>query len=277
MIVYKTTNLLNNKIYIGKDSKNNELYLGSGLLLQKAIKKYGKENFKKEILEYCNNTVELNEKEKFWINFYDSRNVEIGYNLAEGGDGGRTVKQEWKKGKKYEEVYGIEKTKEIKEKFSKLRKNKKRSFVNITPEEVGQKISKSLLGKKMKRSDEHRKKISNTLKKFFKSEAGVEQRKQVSERAKKSRSIESNNKRSQKLKGIKRAKRDYYPSSRIWYLYDKDNKLIINIIGNLTKTLKDLKTYHGKTVKFKDLQKCLEYELPKNRNFKIYSEKYYKK
>ena len=49
MIVYLITNLINGKRYIGMDSKNNPQYLGSGTLILKAIKKYGKENFKKEI------------------------------------------------------------------------------------------------------------------------------------------------------------------------------------------------------------------------------------
>ena len=53
MIVYKTSNLVNRKIYIGKDSKNNETYYGSGKILNFAIKKYGKKNFKNETLETC--------------------------------------------------------------------------------------------------------------------------------------------------------------------------------------------------------------------------------
>jgi hypothetical protein len=65
MIIYKTTNLINGKIYIGKDSKNNSKYLGSGLLLKRAILKYGKENFKKEILEECSSIEELNQREIF--------------------------------------------------------------------------------------------------------------------------------------------------------------------------------------------------------------------
>ena len=55
MIIYKTTNLINNKIYIGQDSRNNPYYYGSGTIITLAIKKYGKNNFKKEILETCNN------------------------------------------------------------------------------------------------------------------------------------------------------------------------------------------------------------------------------
>lgn len=89
MIIYKTTNLINNKIYIGKDSKNNPNYLGSGKILSNAIKKYGKNNFKKEILESC--TLEnLNEREIYWIDFYKANNEKIGYNILSGGDGGDT-------------------------------------------------------------------------------------------------------------------------------------------------------------------------------------------
>ena len=51
MIIYKTTNLVNGKIYIGKDKNNNPSYLGSGKILKLAIKKYGKENFTKETIE----------------------------------------------------------------------------------------------------------------------------------------------------------------------------------------------------------------------------------
>lgn len=47
-IVYKTTNLINGKIYIGVDSKNQATYLGSGLHISRAIKKYGKKNLLKK-------------------------------------------------------------------------------------------------------------------------------------------------------------------------------------------------------------------------------------
>lgn len=52
-IVYKTINQINRKIYIGQSIYDDPLYLGSGLKLQKVIKKYRKDNFSKEILWTC--------------------------------------------------------------------------------------------------------------------------------------------------------------------------------------------------------------------------------
>lgn len=86
MVIYKTTNLINGKIYIGQDSRNNPNYYGSGKVLKSAISKYGKENFQKEILEYCATKDELNEREIYWIQFYKS-NIS-GYNISTGGNGG---------------------------------------------------------------------------------------------------------------------------------------------------------------------------------------------
>lgn len=87
MIIYKTTNLINGKIYIGQDSKNNPKYLGSGIVLNHAIKKYGKDNFKKEILEHCIDKNDMNTKEKYWILELNSRDRNVGYNITKGGDG----------------------------------------------------------------------------------------------------------------------------------------------------------------------------------------------
>jgi group I intron endonuclease len=90
MIIYKTTNLINGKFYIGKDLYNNSSYFGSGILLKNAILKYGINNFKKEILEYCECREFLNDREKYWISHLKSQDRSIGYNIHSGGDGGDT-------------------------------------------------------------------------------------------------------------------------------------------------------------------------------------------
>ena len=64
--VYKTTNLINNKIYIGQHITNNldDGYLGSGKNLKHDIKKYGKENFTISVIEECDDS-EINDREIF--------------------------------------------------------------------------------------------------------------------------------------------------------------------------------------------------------------------
>jgi group I intron endonuclease len=86
MIIYKTINLLNRKVYVGKDTYNNQNYLGSGILIVRAIKKYGKLNFKKEIIDIVESQQELNEKEMYWIKLLNCR-APNGYNLTDGGEG----------------------------------------------------------------------------------------------------------------------------------------------------------------------------------------------
>lgn len=87
--VYITTNLINGKKYIGMHATNNleDGYLGSGFLLKKAIKKYGKESFKKEILYVFDNFEEMAKTEKNLCN-ENVMNNDNYYNLKQGGEGG---------------------------------------------------------------------------------------------------------------------------------------------------------------------------------------------
>jgi len=128
MVVYLTTNLVNDKKYIGKDVKNNPNYLGSGALLLEDIKKYGKQNFKKEILEFCQNNDILEERENYWINYHNALHDNNFYNIREN------VKNWYSKASDDKKQY-------IKNKISQANKGKKHS------NETKQKISQANKGK----------------------------------------------------------------------------------------------------------------------------------
>jgi hypothetical protein len=85
-IIYKITNNINGKYYIGRHSTENidDGYMGSGVGIINAIKKYGKENFTKEILEKTNTTDELWETELKYVN-EDVVKDSNSYNISLGG------------------------------------------------------------------------------------------------------------------------------------------------------------------------------------------------
>ena len=71
-MIYKTTNLLNNRYYIGfhkfSINKPEDGYLGSGKLIRRAVEKYGKENFKREVLFVFDTKEEAEQKEAEIVN-----------------------------------------------------------------------------------------------------------------------------------------------------------------------------------------------------------------
>lgn len=106
MIIYKATNLINDKIYIGlttkslehrisvhkKDSKSLNTYF------YQAIRKYGFENFKWEVVDTAITMEELEEKERYYIKLYGSfDNKEIGYNTQSGGNNLYEITKEQRK------------------------------------------------------------------------------------------------------------------------------------------------------------------------------------
>jgi len=84
-LVYKITNTINGKTYIGchKTKRKDDGYMGSGTILKRAIEKYGVENFKKEIIAECSCSEEMFAKEKELVVVN-----EMSYNLKSGGQGG---------------------------------------------------------------------------------------------------------------------------------------------------------------------------------------------
>ena len=113
--VYKTTNIKNGKVYIGQSKKciqKSSRYIGSGKFFLRAVKEFGRDCFVKEIIEEIdsNNCSLLDEREKYWIFYYDSTNPDNGYNLTKGGAG-------WSS-------FGMKRSDETREKQSKKRLGK---------------------------------------------------------------------------------------------------------------------------------------------------------
>lgn len=156
--VYKVTNQLNNKCYVGYHITKNlgDGYLGSGTYIKRAVEKIGKDNFTRTILEHCS-TDNVLEREQYWIKKLNVRSPN-GYNLTDGGDGslGRILSEETKRkiGKKSK---GRIPSKETRLKMSKAQKGKKLSKESI------RKRTESRKG--LTYSDESKKKISESQKK----------------------------------------------------------------------------------------------------------------
>jgi hypothetical protein len=99
--IYKTTNLLNGDFYVGVHSTNNlnDDYLGSGKRLKRSVKKYGKENFKLEVLEFFNDRSSLMLRENEIVN--DSLLSDPNcMNLKVGGTGGFSQEAQVRNSKK---------------------------------------------------------------------------------------------------------------------------------------------------------------------------------
>lgn len=97
MIIYKITNLINSKIYIGQTSKELKHRISSYLSEVKnprkpkqrvisAMKKHGFYDFTFEVIDYAINVNDINAKEMYWIKTYNSTDPLIGYNVSLGGD-----------------------------------------------------------------------------------------------------------------------------------------------------------------------------------------------
>jgi group I intron endonuclease len=98
--VYKTTCIVSGKIYVGAHStrKLDDGYIGDGIcvlrhakldtLFHRAVRKYGYDNFKREIIEFCSSNKYLEKQERFWIQELKSHMSFGGYNMTFGGFGG---------------------------------------------------------------------------------------------------------------------------------------------------------------------------------------------
>jgi len=145
MIVYVTTNIMNNKQYVGQSNSKSVYYLGSGILIKKAINKYGRNSFEKIIVYESDLQDEIDSVEQqiiHMLNTFDPK----GYNLDCGGKSSPKM------------------SRQTKQKLSKAHTGK------VLLEEHKRKISEALKG--MEFTEEHRRKIRDaSLGKIMSTEA----------------------------------------------------------------------------------------------------------
>jgi group I intron endonuclease len=195
-IIYKATNKINGKIYIGQTKKSLKIrmnehahsakYKENAPAFINAIKKYTINGFNWDIIDTAQSKEELNEKERYWIKFYNSLVKEgIGYNIAEGG---------------YLNPYAGKTDDEMKLVGEKQRQLKTGTHWGHHSEESKRRISEANSGKiKGPLSKEQKEKQSNTMKQHYQdpeykeSHSGFKQ------------SQETKDKRAQSLRGLKRS------------------------------------------------------------------------
>lgn len=193
-IIYKTTCLVNGKIYIGQTIHwQDKSYLGSGTMLIEAIKKYGRKNFRRKILKFCFNQKQLDAWEYLYIKRYNSTDENIGYNILPGTankfgsknpmniDGVIEKIREKKRGKWGGEKcywYGKHLSEETKRKLSESAKKrlsdptKNGMYGKKHSEETRRKIAQKALGRVgynrgKHLSEETRRKISESVSRFY--------------------------------------------------------------------------------------------------------------
>lgn len=153
MIVYKITNKINGKVYIGQTIRSLEVRLKQHLsrgesLVSKAIKKYGLENFIIEQIDKANSIEDLNEKEIYWIDYYNSISPN-GYNISKGGLGSLGVKHSdsWRKQHSIEmsgvnnPLFGKKHSDETKRKIGLKSKNRDWFHREIINKDTGERFS----------------------------------------------------------------------------------------------------------------------------------------
>lgn len=119
--IYKITNLINNKVYIGKTERSIEIRwrehrqnffkLQDDMAIHKAMYKYGPEAFEIDKIEECDNNI-INERERYWIEYYNS--FKKGYNSTIGGDGAIKINYKqildlWRQGLSLQQISDKEK------------------------------------------------------------------------------------------------------------------------------------------------------------------------
>ena len=203
--VYRTVNTLNGMSYIGQTTKpESKEYFGSGLYLKRALEKYGRSNFRREILEYASSKEELDELERKYIKEFDAIESDNFYNFSCGGQGGNLGEKVNKKISKKcsgsgNGMYGktYKHTTEAKERIRQANIGKTYSQETLDKIKTNTKKAmqdpslRKMLSEKMKAhhstlADNERKELNNkrskTMSEYYNSESGIENKKSLSEK-----------------------------------------------------------------------------------------------
>lgn len=162
-ILYQTTNLVNGKVYVGvhmlQNTAKSRNYLGSGDRITAAIKKYGRENFKRITLAEFNCVEDVYTAEAEIVTEEFAKRLDT-YNISRGGRGGANITAEMKI-KMRDAKLGKKLSEETKAKIGAASKGNTYSLGKVLSEETKAKMSEA--GKHRKHSEETKKKISSTL------------------------------------------------------------------------------------------------------------------
>lgn len=193
-VIYKTTCKINSKIYVGQHKTEilEDGYLGSGKLIRRAVEKYGKENFEREILEIVHTFQDARVREEHYIELYESTNPNIGYNITKFAWGGQPLTEEAKQ-KISRKLKGRKLSTETKQKLSKPKPER--------TVEHKENMSKSRSGKSWYHNP-----LTNESKCFSKLEFVPDEwiKGRPDSHFNNTRSEEANRKRSEKLSGLKK-------------------------------------------------------------------------
>ena len=215
MIIYKLTNKINNKIYVGMTKYSvgkrvaQHIKSKKKTIIQNAINKYGIDSFIIEIIDSADTREALAEKEKYWIKKFNCK-APLGYNATDGGEGVvgsiQKVRDAISSAKK-----GISLTEEHKQALRKPHKMTEEGLAAILLANTGEKHSKetkkkmSLASKGKPKSKEHAENISKGKTGHFVSEEQKEKQriamtgKKHSEETKKKMSASGGNRKGKHL------------------------------------------------------------------------------
>ena len=182
--IYKVTNKINGKVYIGQSVDigrrwRQHMTAKDDIYFHKAIQKYGVENFEWEVIEQCKKK-DLDAREAYWIEYYDSFNK--GYNCTKGGGGcsgapphrcGGEANSNWKGGISLDPEYSKqwyeankEKMKEKMKEYYEVNKEKKKEYNETNKEKIKQYMKQYNEINKEKIKEYHRQRNKKSMKKY---------------------------------------------------------------------------------------------------------------